>query len=50
MGPGLRAEMAQWAFASPEESNTPSTFKELVVAETERWNGVLRTRNIQPLH
>jgi tripartite-type tricarboxylate transporter receptor subunit TctC len=50
MGPELRAEMAQWAFAAPEESNTPSTFKELVVAETERWNGVLRTRNIQPLH
>ncbi|ANN77164.1 Bug family tripartite tricarboxylate transporter substrate binding protein [Bordetella flabilis] len=50
MGRGLRVAMAQWAFATPVQPNTPSAFKELVAAETERWNGVLRARNIVPLH
>jgi tripartite-type tricarboxylate transporter receptor subunit TctC len=48
--PALHEAMAQLAFAPPLQPNTPTAFKELIAEETDRWNGVLRTRNIKPLH
>jgi tripartite-type tricarboxylate transporter receptor subunit TctC len=50
MDPTLHEAMARQAFATPLQPNTPTAFKELIAAETDRWNGVLRTRNIKPLH
>ncbi|AOB33366.1 hypothetical protein AKI39_03305 [Bordetella sp. H567] len=50
MDPALHDAMAQQAFATPLQPNTPAAFKELIVEETDRWNGILRMRNIKPLH
>jgi tripartite-type tricarboxylate transporter receptor subunit TctC len=50
MDPELQDAMAKLSFATPRQPNTPMAFKALIVEETERWNGVLRTRNIKPLH
>jgi tripartite-type tricarboxylate transporter receptor subunit TctC len=50
MNPALQHAMAQQAFAPPRQPNTPTTFKELIDEETDRWNGILRMRNIKPLH
>jgi tripartite-type tricarboxylate transporter receptor subunit TctC len=50
MEPALHDAMAQQAFATPLQPNTPAAFKELIAEETDRWNGILRMRNIKPLH
>jgi tripartite-type tricarboxylate transporter receptor subunit TctC len=50
MDPALHEAMAQLAFTPPLQPNTPTAFKELIAEETDRWDGVLRTRNIKPLH
>ncbi|ANN79690.1 Bug family tripartite tricarboxylate transporter substrate binding protein [Bordetella flabilis] len=50
LDPNLHDAMAQLSFATPRQPNTPMAFKALIVEETERWNGVLRMRNIKPLH
>jgi tripartite-type tricarboxylate transporter receptor subunit TctC len=48
--PALQDAMAQLAFATPRQPNTPTVFRELIAEEADRWNGILRTRNIKPLH
>ncbi|WP_427184102.1 Bug family tripartite tricarboxylate transporter substrate binding protein [Bordetella bronchialis] len=50
INPALHDPMARQAFATPQPPNTPMAFQELIAEETERWNGVLRMRNIKPLH
>jgi tripartite-type tricarboxylate transporter receptor subunit TctC len=50
MDPALHDAMAQLAFATPLQPNTPAAFKKLIAEETDRWNGILRLRNIKPLH
>lgn len=46
----LNDAMTRHAFVAPEQPNTSMSFKEFIAEETNRWNGILRTRNIQPLH
>jgi tripartite-type tricarboxylate transporter receptor subunit TctC len=48
--PALHDAMAQQAFSTPLQPNTPTAFQELITEETERWNGILQTRNIKPQH
>jgi tripartite-type tricarboxylate transporter receptor subunit TctC len=50
MDPGLQGAMGQHGFATPLQPNMPTTFKELIAEETDRWNSILRMRNIKPLH
>jgi hypothetical protein len=50
MDPALHDAMARLSFAAPLQPNTQTAFKELIAEETDRWNGVLRMRNIKPLH
>jgi tripartite-type tricarboxylate transporter receptor subunit TctC len=50
MDPALHNAMAQQGFATPLQPNTPTAFKELIAEETDRWNRILRMRNIKPLH
>jgi tripartite-type tricarboxylate transporter receptor subunit TctC len=50
MEPELHDAMAQQAFAMPLQPNTAMAFRELIAEEADRWNGILRTRNIKPLH
>lgn len=50
MEPALHDAMAQQAFATPPQPNTPEAFKALIAEETDRWNGILRMRNIKLLH
>ncbi|OZI23040.1 hypothetical protein CAL26_06035 [Bordetella genomosp. 9] len=47
---GLHDAMARLSFSTPQQPNTPMAFKALIVEETDRWNGILRMRNIKPLH
>ncbi|ANN71185.1 Bug family tripartite tricarboxylate transporter substrate binding protein [Bordetella bronchialis] len=50
MDPGMHDEMARLSFAAPLQPNTQTAFKDLIAEETVRWNGILRMRNIKPLH
>jgi tripartite-type tricarboxylate transporter receptor subunit TctC len=50
LDPELQDAMAKLSYATPRQPNTPMAFKALIAEETERWNGVLRMRNITPLH
>jgi tripartite-type tricarboxylate transporter receptor subunit TctC len=50
MDPALHDAMSQQAFATPQQPNTPTAFKALIAEETDRWNRILQTRNIKPLH
>ncbi|CAM3586908.1 Tripartite tricarboxylate transporter substrate binding protein [Bordetella sputigena] len=48
--PALHEAFARQGFAAPMQPNTPASFKAFIAEETERWNSVLRMRNIKPLH
>jgi tripartite-type tricarboxylate transporter receptor subunit TctC len=46
----LHDAMTQLSFSPPLQPNTLTAAKQLIAEETERWNRVLRMRNIKPLH
>jgi tripartite-type tricarboxylate transporter receptor subunit TctC len=48
--PSLHEAMARQGFGAPMQPNTPESFKAFIAEETDRWNQVLRTRRIRPLH
>jgi tripartite-type tricarboxylate transporter receptor subunit TctC len=50
MDPALRDAMAQRAFATPPQPNTPEALKQLIAEETARWNRILQMHNIKLIH
>jgi tripartite-type tricarboxylate transporter receptor subunit TctC len=46
----VQETLMELAYAAPQQPNTQQTFGDLIAEETQRWTGILRDRNINPLH
>jgi tripartite-type tricarboxylate transporter receptor subunit TctC len=46
--PALQESFAQLSYSIPAQPNTPDALDSLIKGETEKWNAILRDRNIKP--